>query len=159
MRLIHPSQGDLMTRTQHDNDEKHGLRRRSLLTGVGAGAAGAAVLAAGVPAGHAATTTAGTAVTPANRFGRIFPSLPPFVDANDRNRTALIDIGKPGGLLDAKDDLTVGPINLITDPNQSLVNRDNPTHTAGTTFFGQFLDHDLTFDQTSPLGVPAVPEQ
>ncbi len=147
-----------MTRTQHDNDETHGLRRRSLLTGVGAGAAGAAVLGAGIPSALAATTAAAPAATAANRFGRIFPSLPPFVDANDRNRMALIDIGKPGGLLDAKDNLSVGPINLITDPNQSLINRDNPTHTAGTHFFGQFIDHDITFDQTSPLGVPTVPE-
>ena len=30
--------------------------------------------------------------------------------------------------------------------------------TAGTTFFGQFLDHDMTFDATSPLGVPTAPE-
>ena len=30
--------------------------------------------------------------------------------------------------------------------------------TAGTTFLGQFLDHDMTFDTTSPLGVPTDPE-
>ena len=27
------------------------------------------------------------------------------------------------------------------------------------TFFGQFLDHDMTFDQTSQLGVPAPPRK
>ncbi|MGH9336753.1 MAG: peroxidase family protein, partial [Vicinamibacteria bacterium] len=37
-------------------------------------------------------------------------------------------------------------------------NRDNPTHTAGVTFFGQFLDHDMTFDTTSQLGIPVPPE-
>jgi hypothetical protein len=35
-------------------------------------------------------------------------------------------------------------------------NPNNPTHTAGTTFFGQFLDHDITFDASSPLGVPPI---
>src|SRR5262249_49176389 len=46
---------------------------------------------------------------------------------------------------------------LITDPTLSLNNPNNPTHTAGTTFFGQFVDHDLTFDTTSQLGVPKQP--
>jgi Animal haem peroxidase len=36
-------------------------------------------------------------------------------------------------------------------------NPDSPTHTAGTTFMGQFLDHDMTFDTTSRLGVPTRP--
>ena len=29
--------------------------------------------------------------------------------------------------------------------------------TAGSTFVGQFTDHDITFDQTSHLGVPQDP--
>ena len=41
---------------------------------------------------------------------------------------------------------------LITDPSLSANNPNNPTHTAGTTFFGQFIDHDMTFDTTSQLG-------
>jgi hypothetical protein len=88
----------------------------------------------------------------------MFPNLPTFIPANDRNRSALIDMGKAGGMMDAADNLAAGPINLITDPALSANNRDNPTHTAGTTFFGQFLDHDLTFDRTSQLGVPTSPE-
>jgi hypothetical protein len=145
-----------MTAKHRDRDRKLHLSRRSLLGGVGASAAGAAVLGATVPAG--AATDAQAAATPANRFGRIFPDLPPFIPADDRRRAALVDMGKPGGLLDAKDDLSVGPVLLITDPAQSVINRDNPTHTAGTTFLGQFLDHDITFDTTSPLGVPTAPE-
>jgi hypothetical protein len=143
-----------MTAKHPPDDRKLHFSRRSLLGGVGAGAAGATVLAAASPA--AAATAA---ITPADRFGRMFPDLPPFVvPADDRRRAALSDIGKLGGLLDAKDNLAAGPVNLITDPNELLVNRDNPTHTAGTTFFGQFLDHDMTFDTTSPLGIPTVPE-
>jgi hypothetical protein len=143
-----------MTARHRDSGRKLHVSRRSLLGGVGASAAGAAVLGATVPADAAVQPAA----TPADRFGRMFPSLPPFIPADDRRRAALVDIGKAGGILDAKDDLSVGPVLLITDPNQSLVNRDNPTHTAGTTFVGQFLDHDLTFDTTSPLGVPTAPE-
>ncbi|MGI9645862.1 MAG: peroxidase family protein, partial [Ilumatobacteraceae bacterium] len=33
-------------------------------------------------------------------------------------------------------------------------NRDNPTNTAGVTFMGQFLDHDITRDAGSRLGRP-----
>ena len=39
----------------------------------------------------------------------------------------------------------------------SNVGQFNQNMTAGVTFFGQFLDHDLTFDLGSRLGVPAVP--
>jgi hypothetical protein len=90
-------------------------------------------------------------------FGRMFPNLPAFARTSPALTEALTDIGKPGGLLDAQDNLAAGPINLITDPTLSVNNRDNTTHTAGTTFFGQFLDHDLTFDTTSPLNVPTEP--
>jgi hypothetical protein len=132
------------------------IGRRRFLAGLGAGTAGAVTMGApalaGVPAG------AEVAATPADRFGRIFPNLPSFVAADDRSRAAMADIGKAGGILDAKDNLAVGPVLLITDPAQSANNRDNPFHTAGTTFFGQFLDHDMTFDTTSRLGVPTSPE-
>ena len=40
----------------------------------------------------------------------------------------------------------------------SLNNPDNTTQTAGTTFFGQFVDHDVTFDLGSTLGEPTRPE-
>ena len=43
------------------------------------------------------------------------------------------------------------------DPALSVNNPNNPTHTAGTTFMGQFLDHDVTFDLTSRLGKPTEP--
>jgi len=56
-----------------------------------------------------------------------------------------------GGLLDAQDDLSAGPIALITNPALSANNPDNPSRTAGTTFFGQFVDHDITFDTSSTL--------
>lgn len=69
-----------------------------------------------------------------------------------------MDIGKPGGLLDAGDDVDAGPIALITDPALSANNRNNPAMTAGGTFVGQLIDHDITFDVDSRLGRPTAPE-
>jgi hypothetical protein len=139
---------------------KH-LTRRRFLGHAGAAAAGAAgavialrldmlldVQAAPLPSGLPAFPGA---------FGRIFPSLPPFAPASEAVTAALIDIGKPGGLLDAQDDLSQGPAALITNPALSVKNPNNVTHTAGTTFMGQFMDHDMTFDATSPLGQPTDP--
>jgi Animal haem peroxidase len=74
-------------------------------------------------------------------------------------RAALIRLGKRGGPLDAADNLAAGPVNLITDPLLSLNNPNNDTHTAGITFVGQFLDHDMTFDTTSRLGRPTSPRR
>jgi len=96
-------------------------------------------------------------VTVSGSFGRMFRNLPPFAPPNNAVRDALMELGGEGGILDANDDLTAGPQALITDPNLQLINRNNPTHTAGVTFFGQFLDHDMTFDLTSRLGFPTQP--
>src|SRR4029450_8225121 len=89
-------------------------------------------------------------------FGRMF-HLPPFAPPTNAVRDALMELGRAGGMMDANDDLAAGPVALIVDPNLSLINRNNPTDTAGVTFFGQFLDHDMTFDQRSRLGFPTQP--
>jgi len=134
------------------------LTRRRLLGQAGAVAAGA-VIALRLDTlldVQAAAPSSGLRAFP-GAFGRIFPTLPPFASASDAVRAALVDLGKPGGLLDAKDDLTQGPAALITNPALSVNNPNNMTHTAGTTFMGQFMDHDMTFDATSPLGQPTDP--
>jgi hypothetical protein len=102
--------------------------------------------------------TGSVATADPRNFSRMF-RLPPFARPTQGVIEALNDIGRPGGVLDAKDALDRGPIDLIVDPALSAVNRDNPTHTAGTTFVGQFLDHDMTFDTASQLGRPVRPEQ
>ena len=157
--------------------------RREFLKGVGA--AGAGLVAGSVGAGTAlAAPSAAAAAPPAAAngpgsdfahggvptssldFGRIFPGLPPFAEANDTVRAALLEVGMPGGIMDAGDQLSAGPKALIVDPtvngnptatNPYGTNPDNPTMTAGSTFVGQFTDHDITFDQTSQLGVPQNP--
>ena len=80
-------------------------------------------------------------------FGRMF-HLPPFAPPTNAVRDALMDLGRPGGIMDANDDLAAGPVALITDPNLSLINRNNPTDTAGVTFLGQFIDHALAANTT-----------
>lgn len=91
------------------------------------------------------------------RFGRLFPTLPPFSADVPLIRDALSELGAPGGPMDAQDDLS-DPVTLITDPAKSAHNPDNPTLTAGFTFLGQFLDHDMTFDPTSSLARAQDPE-
>jgi len=138
------------------------LDRRAFLRTVAATAAGVAAIAAGgwpLPrVAHADDRDKGRDVAPPEQFGRMFPRLPPFATASLALSAALLDIGKPGGILDARDDLAKGPILLITDLSLSQNNPNNSTHTAGTTFLGQFVDHDLTFDTSSRLGVPTPPQ-
>jgi len=135
--------------------------RRRFLGGVGAGVAGAAGALTLSKVEALAEIVEGPVPTaaPDPRFSRMF-QLPSFADPRSpRVRAAMIEFGKPGGLLDAKDPLHEGPIRLITNPELSPNNRDQAVAnmTAGTTFVGQFLDHDVTFDTASPLGTPAEP--
>ncbi|MEV0381158.1 peroxidase family protein [Nonomuraea sp. NPDC050643] len=139
---------------QHAGTASKRVSRRSFLGGLGAGAAAMTLdLDAAIAASERAQATGALA----NTFGRVF-ALPPFAGATSQVKAALMEMGRLGGIMDAKDPLQEGPIRLITNPELSPGNRDNPFHTAGTTFLGQFLDHDMTFDATSPLGVPTAPE-
>jgi hypothetical protein len=123
---------------------------------VGAAAAGAGAGALLEPVSAAQGAGSGAAGVSPGRFGRMF-QLPAFAEPSEALTAALADIGRPGGLMDAKDDLSKGPVALITDQSLQAVNRDNPTQTAGTTFLGQFIDHDITLDQGSALGQPTEP--
>ena len=163
-----------------EDNRAAGLSRRRLLAGAGTAGAGLAAASAGIlpgirpAAARAAVTGAGAAGhslppgAPASSmmFGRIFPQLPPFAPVTDAVQSALLEIGAQGGIMDAQDDLAAGPKALIVDPtvngnptatNPYGTNPDNPTMTAGSTFVGQFTDHDITFDQTSHLGVTTNP--
>jgi hypothetical protein len=164
-----------MTETKSGARKRTEITRRRLLTGAGAlGAGVAAATSAGVlpgtrlPAARAAAASKLPPGAPANSmlFGRIFPKLDPFAQDTSMVTQALLEVGKQGGIMDAGDDLAAGPVALITNPalngnptssNPYGTNPDNPTMTAGSTFVGQFTDHDITFDQTSQLGVPTNP--
>ena len=43
------------------------------------------------------------------RFGRLFGRLPPFASDTPQTRQALLDMGKPVGIMDAQDNLAAGP--------------------------------------------------
>jgi hypothetical protein len=103
--------------------------RKGFLGRLGIGAAGAAAAGTGgllhaeraeAAAPHGQRVYAASAA----HFGRIFHSLPPFAPQNPHVEAALLDLGKPGGILDAKDALEKGPVLLITDLNLSA---NNPT--------------------------------
>jgi hypothetical protein len=92
----------------------------------------------------------------------MFPQLPPFGQGSRQMVAALNDIGKPGGIMDARDNLAAGPVALITDLSLSANNANADLASggvAGSTFMGQFMDHDMTFDANSQLGVPAQPNR
>lgn len=90
-------------------------------------------------------------------FTRIFQHLPAFAPPSAKVRAALVELGRKGGLMDAQDNLAAGPIELIVNPDLNTNNPNSVSHTAGATFMGQFLDHDMTFDTTSRLGQPTHP--
>ncbi len=130
-----------------------GPTRREFLSGLGAGALVAATNVFAPGLAQAASSAS------SSHFTRLFPHLPPFAESSPALIAALLDIGKPGGIMDANDNLAAGPIALITDPALSLNNPNAllPNGVAGTTFMGQFIDHDMTFDFTSRLGVATQP--
>lgn len=94
---------------------------------------------------------------PSDGFMRMF-HLPPFAAPTPAVTAALSELGRRGGLMDARDNLAAGPVALIIDPALNVNNPNSEGHTAGVTFVGQFLDHDMTFDTGSRLGKPAPPE-
>lgn len=136
------------------------MNRRRFLTSLGLGAAASAATL--TPAGAALAGPAAPARRPPafeTTFGRLFPRLAPFSPDTVALTEALLDIGRPGGILDANDDLSAGPLALLINPALNVNNPNNPFHTGGTTFMGQFLDHDITFDVGSELGVPTDPSR
>ena len=68
------------------------------------------------------------------KFGRMFPSLPPFHPPREQ----LVALGR-----------------AMRDPNGADPAGDNLRLPAGYTYLGQFIDHDITFDVT-PLGEAAI---
>jgi hypothetical protein len=140
-----------------NGDDRRRFSRGRFLTTVGAGA-GAVALGQGsaVAAPRRARAVGAPPFLRPEHFGRIF-RLPPFAPQSAKVEAALVELGRPGGLMDAADPLSAGPKALIVDLSLSANNPNNPTQTAGTTFFGQFLDHDVTFDASSRLAQPTEP--
>src|SRR5215216_861168 len=125
------------------------MSRRQVLAG--GALAGVAALASMPKVAGAAVDSSSDVPTPLTyygqgTFGRLFPRLSAFAQDSPEVRSRLLELGKQGGIMDAGD--APPPANPLT-PNPN--NPDNPNLTAGITFLGQFLDHDITFDPTSSL--------
>ena len=157
---------------QPDKSNRKTLSRRSMLGAAGAGVAAVAVGSSGSAFadhgrdrdgrgrrdGRDGRRRNGNGGGPDNdlgvdRFSRMF-NEPVYAEPSEELTEALVELGRPGGIMDANDPLEVGPVRLITEPELSPNNPDNPNHTAGTTFVGQFLDHDITRDAGSRLNRP-----
>ena len=111
-----------------------GLSRRRLLSSFGVGAAGLAVSTV-VPIGAAAAQDAGKSAdangsagkgsSDPTSFSRMF-DLPSFASPTPELVAALLELGRPGGILDAKDPLDRTPKDLIVDLSLSANNANNP---------------------------------
>ncbi|MGH8640814.1 MAG: peroxidase family protein, partial [Burkholderiales bacterium] len=156
----------MKTRAVHGKHQLNQAGRRKFLGTLGAGVAafgGSGLF--GAPAALANHQSSSFE----EDFGRMFPHLEAFFgDRPPRGlNDALVEIGRRGGVLDAGDALPASAdpavqaqaaIDLILNPALNVNNPNNTTHTAGTTFMGQFMDHDMTFDQTSVLGEETDPD-
>ncbi len=93
------------------------------------------------------------------RFGRLFPWLPPFANDTEAVRKNLRALGEKGGPMDPLDNPNdPDPVPGNLEKNKDNVEKGKPVITAGVTFLGQFLDHDMTFDPTSSLERQQDPE-
>ena len=106
------------------NDDRmtsSGISRRRFLGRLGAGAvavgAGSTLRVKSGRAASAASVRHQSSTGVPAGFGRIFDRLEPFADAKRRGlEQALVELGSPGGLLDARDELERGPVSLDHGP-------------------------------------------
>lgn len=88
------------------------------------------------------------------RFGRMFRSLPPADFGPDMlAKLARIDRKEtPGGMVsDRETDDVTGKLKVTPETDNPPDDEENFGLPAGYTYFGQFVDHDLTFDPLSSL--------
>ncbi len=102
------------------------------------------VLKTGGEGGLAARLGLGNLFLGPKRFGKMFPDAAPFRPEDDEG---LIALGK--SMQDP----------VPPNPNQPDPAQDNLNIPAGFTYFGQFVDHDITFDQTKGFQVIDDPEE
>ena len=156
-------QGERRRSDEHRRRTNRGVprySRRGFLKRAGAGA-GAVALSGGVGAAMAPRAVAArsaTVSTSPTTFGRIFPE-PAAVCAGDRRGPQLRLRSSASWVVCRRQRPTPrGPDPVDYQPGaEPQQSRQPDPHTAGTTFLGQFIDHDVTFDPSSPLGVVAEP--
>ena len=78
------------------------------------------------------------------RFGRMFRALPPAKFSPEAlHRLAVA--------MTAEHEDDVSPETSADDEENAGADRTHPSISAGYTYWGQFIDHDLTFDPASSL--------
>jgi hypothetical protein len=113
------------------------------------------------PTGHGGQirgqTAGAVAASETGRFGRMFTDLalsrPEFSDALLTDLALLMTSGPPVGATNPSGDKG-RPIRDTTAADGTVTSAsdagdENPTIPAGYTYFGQFVDHDISFDPTS----------
>ena len=89
-------------------------------------------------------STATKCPTPGNGYGRMFASAPSATFTRAE--------------IDALSAAMIAPAEANPTPEGQVDTEDNPTLTAGYTYFGQFIDHDITFDDRgNDLTTPTPP--
>jgi hypothetical protein len=106
--------------------------RKSLIHGIIAASMSTAGLAIASPT-QAATSVTATCSTPGNGYGQMFPSL----TAASWSTSAI----------DSLSNAVLAPQEANPTPEGEVDTEDNLQISAGYTYFGQFVDHDLTFDE------------
>ena len=87
----------------NESNQTGNLSRRKFLSAVGKGAVALAAPAVfGIRPARAQQARPRRFVIAEDRFGRMFPQLPPFAESSNGLETALLEIGKPGGILDGR---------------------------------------------------------
>jgi hypothetical protein len=97
------------------------------------------------PSGPAGPTALRGTFTGPDRFGKMLKGLPPLL-VSDR-ALELLGAAMEDNDVNAKPDRTEDPAG------------DNPGVPAGYTYFGQFVDHDITFDKTEGFPANMVPPE
>ena len=83
-----------------------------------------------------ATSVIASSAAAADQFGRLFPTLPAFVDPTTQQ---IADLAQ-----------------TLLEPNADTGN--NVDVPSVFTYFGQFIDHDLTLDTSPPPAAPVAPD-
>ncbi|MEM7347738.1 MAG: heme peroxidase family protein [Chloroflexota bacterium] len=105
---------------------------------------------------HSRISSLTSAVPPRSRlyqgfFGRLFPDLPAWHPPKDKPNTAQA----PDRAQDQNPDTIQGPDEFFKNSAVKMIEPDGEDFDsdipAGYTYFGQFIDHDITFDPASSL--------
>lgn len=117
--------------------------KKTIIHGFVAASMGASAFGIATPA-HASSIAASSCPMPSNGYGKMFPSL----SSSSWSTNAI----------NALSAAVLAPQETNPTPEGEVDSEDNKEIAAGYTYFGQFVDHDLTFDdRANDLVTPTPP--